>query len=122
MSAPIDPATAAAMAMPAVAPPDNDVSEEGSGTAVGIGDVEVGEEEAVFEAVGTEVVISAARTFQPPPILVETTMFVRDGLVNAICMATDADDDAARELIPRFGFGNQLQQLFCWYVVCVQFP
>lgn len=98
------------MAMPAIAPPEIELLGPVGDDAAEVEGVVVVVDEVVLVDEEMELVTSAAAAFQPPFALVETTMFAREGVASAICIATDADDEAARELTPRFGLGNQLQQ------------
>lgn len=64
------------------------------------------EEEAELAEEEMDDVASGMTDFHPPLALVETMMFVREGVASAICIAIDADNEAARELTRRFGLGN----------------
>lgn len=72
-----------------------------------------------IEVVGDEDDVTLI-SVQPPVDVVETMIFIIVGCVNAACLTRDAIEEAARGLKIRFGLSNQLLQLSCSHVLCVQ--
>lgn len=104
----VEPGTLSVAVAPAAADADGVPTASESPVVVGafVTDIDM----ALLE--DTAVVVATAT--HPPSASACTTTLVTVGFAAALCMTSEAEDDAAIELMLWFGFSNQLQQLFCW--------